>query len=310
MITATIEQLQLYVATANAFQSRIPTFQKHIEYAEREVLRKWFSMPVAQYLFDLNGIATEMIKNCIYNYAFYTYLPYTRLRVSNTGTTQPNTANEVQARPEDVEELRKVCYTTAMSEVEAIFEFLEEEKPGIWIQSDHYSVFNQSLIPTATQFQKYCNIRSSRRVFLSLKNSIFYVTDLYIKPALSKTLFDALNLNVLAPEKKVLVEDFIKPALAHLAFAEGLPELSVVLGKYDTILQFDNTGANAQKGYKQADANAVDRLITSEKRKGEEYLGKALDYILENIQSFPEYPSGATNSNKLDTVSSRTAVWF
>ena len=309
MITPTIQELQLYIPTATSFEMKLPPFQKRIDKAERDCLKKWFSMPVANWLF-LQQETVDIVKNCIYNYAFFEYLPYANVRASNAGLQQVKTTNEMPARPEDVESLRNTCYQAAMDEIESLFEYLEEKAPFVWTDSPYYTLYSQFLIKNVTEFNKYCNIANSRRVFLSLKSSIEYAENMVISPVFSSELLTSLRQNNLSDKKKTLLEAYIKPAVAHTAFADGMPEMSVIFGKYDTVLQFDNTTANGQKGYKSADSKAIDRLIEAQKAKSEKYIEDGLAYIRSNATSFPEFPAASTSPNTLTTVKSNTAVWF
>lgn len=310
MITATLVELQSYVPVANAFN--LTNFLSKIRKAERDLAEKWLGKDFYETLITgEDEDMKDMLKNAIYNYAFFLYLPFAGVRVSNTGAQQTKTSTEGPARPEDVENLRIACYNTAMEELENVFAILEQTKPEAWTNSQKYSVFNELFIKTVEQFQKHCEIGNSRRLFITLRTSIRYVEDFIIKSAISEPLFTALKAATPPTNKKAeLLNKYLIPAIAHFAMADGLPGLMVILGKYDTVLQFDNTGANGQKSYKSAPKVSTDALIAAEQAKAERILNDGLDFIRENLSDFPEYPSFTGNPNKMDTVKSTTAVWF
>ncbi len=308
-LTATLEELQSYVSVANSF--KLDNFLSKIRKAERDLAEKWLGKTFYESLLAGNNEdIKDMLKNAIYNYGFFLHLPYANVRISNSGTQQTKTTTEGPARPEDVENLRIACYSTAMEELENIFSILEETKPENWINSPKYTVFNELFIKTVEQFQKYCEIGNSRRLFITLRSSIRYVEDFILKSAISEPLFVALKATTPTGKKAELVNKYLIPAIAHFAMAEGLPRLNVILGKYDTALQFDNTGANNQKGYISATKVSIEILKEAEELKGGRILNNALDFIKANLTDFPEYPSFTGNPNKMDAVKSNTAVWL
>jgi len=309
MTTATLVELQSYVPVANAFN--LTNFLSKIRKAERDLAEKWLGKAFYETLITgEDDDMKDMLKNAIYNYAFFLHLPYAGVRVSNTGATQTKTTTEGPARPEDVENLRIACYNTAMEELENVFAILEETKPEAWTNSAKYSVFNELFIKTVEQFQKNCEIGNSRRLFITLRTSIRYVEDFIIKSAISEPLFTALKAATPTGKKAELLNKYLIPAIAHFAMADGLPGLMVILGKYDTVLQFDNTGANGQKSYKTAPKLSIDDRIQAEQAKAERILNDALDFIRANLSDFSEYPTFTGNPNQMDTVKSTTAVWF
>ncbi len=306
-MSPTLNELKLYIPTAKAFENEIPTFAAKFRMAERECMNKWISKEVYESLLaGTNDDIKDIIKNCLYNYAFFEYIPYAPLRASNTGLLKTENDKEKSAKPEEIENLRVQCFKTAMAELENIFEYLEETQPTIWTSSTKYSIFNEYLIKTASDFQKYCNINNSRRVFLSMKHGIDYAETIIVEKVLGKELLDSLRSNPTG-DKKILLEKYVKPAIANYAFANSILDLNVVLGEYDTVLQFDNTGANNQKGYKQADTKNLIAIIDLKTAQAKEFLDNAIEFIQDNTNSFPEYQT-TTGSNSMPSVVSETAA--
>jgi hypothetical protein len=104
------------------------------------------------------------------------------------------------------------------------------------------------LISNAAEFSKYVDIRGSRRVFLAMIPIIRSIESKFIKPILSDGLFAKLKSALqgssdLSEDYNSLME-LIKPALAHLAMARSLDEISIDVLDWGVFANAESTFTN------------------------------------------------------------------
>lgn len=308
-LTFTLGKLQKHVPVSSVFN--IDKIEEKVKKAERKLMHKYLSETAYEaFLTDPSyppNLVT-MIENAVYCYAFYLHLPYMKVRLSNSGASQTKTNAEGPASPEDVEDLRTACLNDAYEAVEDILVYLEENKNfspyAIWKNSSAYTVFNQFFITTTTQFQQYCNINNSRRLFVSIVPQIQFVEDNMLRPSLTDSLFEKLKAGNLSGKYLLLLNNYIIPAEAFLAMSQSVIPLSLIIGKEDTFLLFVNS-SRSQKGYKSAEN--LDAFKSQLETQGSTYLQGALNYIKANITDFLEYPQENVTNTKMDFVTSATA---
>lgn len=312
-IQFTLAKLQKHVPVASTFS--VDKIEEKIKKAERKLMHKYLSENAYEaFISDPSypDSLVTMIENAVYCYAFYLHLPYMKVRLSNSGASQTKTNSEGPARPEDIEDLRTSCFNDAHDALEDILVYLEENQNfapyAIWKNSSAYTVFNQFFVKTTTQFQRYCNIENSRRLFLGIIPQIQFIEDNVFRPVLTDTLFNKLKTVPLTGKYLLLLNNYLIPAEVFLSMAQSVVPLSLIIGKEQTFLLFENTTANPQKGYKSA--TNLEAFKNQLETQGNTYLQNALNYIKANITDFAEYPQENTANVKMDFTVSRTACMF
>ena len=246
----------------------------------------------------------ELIKTSAVAFACFQFANLNGIQLSDTGNLQIKTEGQTVARKDDIEDFKIQVMDIAYRALDDIAIYLEENKdqtltiesnPAIpkyaaWKTSFQYSIFENNYIKTADEFQTYVNIRLSRRVFMHLKPAINRVESLRLKPILQIALLAALRAVQSDPIRAYLVQYIIKPAIANLAFANGINELALVVDKYDSTTQFDNTTANQTRGHKQAAESQIKTTQSEREMDGTAFLNQILPYLYANQLSFPEYP--------------------
>ncbi len=287
----TTEQIQAYIPVANSF---VPdNFQTYIRSAERTFMHKYLSKGQYEALISQNAddSITEQIKRATICLAYYKYIPFSAVYLSNAGITQMRSETQVAAKESAVEDLKNACYNEGFEELESILLAFEAapETYNLWASSAAATITNQLIFRNATDFSRFVNIRELRRVFVTLLPSIRTLQFSKIREALGKLLLADL-LETVSDNNTELIEYYLKPALAHLAIADALPNLSVQLGAYDMVLLFDNTGSNRQSKIGTGlDAKTLDYLVKSYETKGETLLDELCDYLMKNVELYPLY---------------------
>jgi hypothetical protein len=288
----TKQKIQEYIPVSNSF---VPDgFQSFIRQAEQKFIHKYVSK--AQYDAIITAAANDDITDQVYraviSFAYYLYIPFANVAMSNAGITQTRSENQIAAKPEAVEDLRQACYFAAWEELEAILLAFETapDTYAIWRNSKAKTIADELLFTNASDFNSYLNIREMRRVFVLLLPSIRRTQNTYIRNVLGKDLLTDVLANRTTPENKTLINDYIKPAIAQLAMADSIPNMSVELGSYDMVLMFDNGGANKQKSSgKMLPQSIIQLLIDSYTKKGKSLICDLTKFLVDNPEDYPLY---------------------
>lgn len=288
----TKSQIQEYLPVSNTF---VPdNFKKYIRSAERSYMHKYLSKLEYEKVIakdpNTDDVADQVIRATIC-LAYYKYIPFSAVILSNAGITQIRSETQVSAKQEAIEDLRLACYNEGFEELEAVLIAFEAD-PEIytdWSGSDAATLSKQLLFRNATDFSRHVNIRELRRVFVTLMPSIRTLQNSRIRRILGNELLADLLITV-SPENTLLIDTYVKPALAHLAMADAIPNLAVQLDEYDMILLSDNTGANRQsKSGKALDRTMLDLLVKSYQAKAETLLDYLCDFLLMQAADYPLY---------------------
>jgi len=209
--------------------------------------------------------------------------------VSSQGIQVIETQTHKTAPQYRVQNLKENWIRRANTSLDLVLKFLDEHR------EDYPAYIFQDadlFLRSTLDFNNEVDIRESRRVFVALKPVVRSVEKKYIRPTLSAELFDdlksALKSNLeLSHDQKALME-LVRPALAHLAMARALTEISIDVldwGIFDTA---GNTFANVSS--KQAsNREKIAVMAEANQRDGEAEL-KALQQFLDETASETVYP--------------------
>lgn len=289
----TTEEIQKYLPVSNSF---VPdSFDSWLNEARQQFIYPAISKDQYSAIIAMptsyDADVVDQLNRALICFAYELFLPTHIVQISNIGVTEHTSPDQKTAKPENVEYLRKLLLNTAHENLKRVLVHFEKNESSylLWVASDEYTIFNDLLIKTTDEFDRLLSIRGSRRVFKMLEPSIRLIQNTDFTERLGLALFNDLLTNT-TPNATYLLTKFLKPALARLAFADALPNMMVVLDKYDTITWFDNSANNYAKSYKNVTPSAIEFLIEKYKKQGNELLCKATDYISSNASAFPLYP--------------------
>jgi hypothetical protein len=298
------EEIHNYIPAVNMSISAT-SLEKHIDRAAQNHIIPVISR--GMYATIISTPATypdvlELIKTSAVAFACFQFVNLNGIQLSDTGNLQVKTDGQTTARKEDIEAFKIQVMDIAYRALDDIAIFLEDHQDETipiagtpvlkylaWVNSPQYSIFEKHFIRNADEFQTYVNIRLSRRVFLHLKPAISRVESLRLKPLLPMALIVALKATQTDPIRQYLVDSIIKPAIANLAFANGINELALITDQYDTTTQFDNTTANQTRSHKQAAETQIKNTQSEREADGTAFLNQIIPYLYENQSIFPEY---------------------
>jgi hypothetical protein len=104
---------------------------------------------------------------------------------------------------------------------------------------------------------------------------------------------DILN-NTLSGNYETLVTTYIKPMLIHWAMVEYLPWAAYTISNKGVFKHGSENSTTVEK-------NEVDFLQGKEREVANNYTQRMVDYILNNLGSFPEYMANGVNEVQPDT---------
>lgn len=222
-------------------------------------------------------------------FAYYEAVPLLDIVATESGFAVISSSNQAPASQNRVAAFRKGVLKSAYDGIEALLQYLEENKVSFpkWVSSSSYSDQYDHLIPTARDFHKYVNIDESRLIYLKILPKMAEIEDFRIKSHVSEDLFEAIIEELkgsgdLSAEETRLVK-YLKPAIANFTMAESLDLIASSIFAEGLQLQYSIGTASASGEERLA------KLRTDFNRSGTFYLAKARGYILDNTDKFPEY---------------------
>jgi len=177
--------------------------------------------------------------------------------------------------------------------LDAILEYLEAniDKYPDFENSENYTVFKQYFIRSATDFNKYFFINSSRLVFLKVQSFIQQVEDFDILQLIGQELFDEAKaeyqLNDYTGKNEELVAH-IQKAIPPMTIYRGLTELHFNIA--DKRLFFVSSYSDASREQRSAvSLNDLQAMARSAQKTAQAYLETIRKYLADNIDDFPLY---------------------
>ena len=225
----------------------------------------------------------EKIRKPLALYALWLGADEFGVSVSGQGIQVIESATHKTAPQYRVQNLKENWIRRANTALDLALKFIEDHLADFptYVQQD-----SDLFISTAIEFTSEVDIRESRRVFVALKPIIRSVQNKYIRPTLSPALFDELMNFWLSKE---MTKDYtqlislISPALAHLAMARALQDISIDIldwGIFDTA---GNTFASVSSK-QTANKERIGIMYEANLRDGEAEL-KALQEFLDTSAS-------------------------
>ncbi len=120
--------------------------------------------------------------------------PHLDVNIGESGFTVQGSATLVPASTERVKRFMESTEILAWDNMETLLRFLEENQDDYpeWVTSDAYTMATRNLINSATNFNKYVNIDTSRLTFHRLRNDMTNVEQIDVVPLVSQELYDSL----------------------------------------------------------------------------------------------------------------------
>ena len=239
--------------------------------------------------------ALSLTRKPLVLYALYLAIDEIGVSLSGQGVQVASSPTNTPAPQFKVMNSKQNLMSRANAALDDLLEFLELNKKDF---TSYKGSDTDLLIRSAAEFSKYVDIRGSRRVFLAMIPIIRSIESKFIKPILSDGLFAKLKSALqgssdLSEDYKSLME-LIRPALAHLAMARSLDEISIDVLDWGVFANAESTFTNIMTK-QTANRERILAMQAANQLDGDGEL-KTLQIFLDKNASRDKYPDYFSSS--------------
>ncbi|MDX5394829.1 MAG: hypothetical protein LPK21_01400 [Hymenobacteraceae bacterium] len=244
----------------------------------------------------------DHLQAAISNLAQESYLDLNQVQISSSGIRIISNDREKTAFKWQIDNLRQSFLKKGYNQLERVLAFLEDHRESLefaaWAASPASTVFHQYFINTAAEFSAEYNIDNSRLTYLALLPILKKQERFLVEPVVGPALFEELKTQIkdrsLTEENEKLLQDFIRPALAHLVVCKAAVENSFKLTSRGLELTYGRQDDRIlEKG--EADDQKLNLKIKEAHQDGQAFLVKLRNYLNENAseEKFTAYFNSA-----------------
>lgn len=235
----------------------------------------------------------DYVQPSLVNLTLWMYTDKGNVEVSDSGIHINVTETRKAAFEWQVKRLRDSYLKRGADGLDDLLLFLEENEADYadWTDSDAQVEAREIFVQSAKNFQKYVNINSSRMTYTALLPIMRRIQEDRVRAVIGDDLYDELAGQVtdgaVSVDNEKLMR-YIRPAMAHLSYAEGLDELAVIVDGHGVNL-LNNTFARSMDGKAPAETQRIRVLQDKNTRIGEGFLKKLEEFLIEHYEDYPLY---------------------
>jgi len=212
---------------------------------------------------DVRAELLQLVQGAAANLAMVHYLPFVQVHIDSTGVALlvDKTAFQWQ-----INDLKGAFTALGYTALEDVLRYLEahREAPELaaWATSPAAARSRRHFLATATEFSLHYDIADSRLTYLALLATLRKVEAFHLEPVLGTSYYQALKgellTGTLSADSQLVLDEYLRPALAHLVVAKAVPEVGLTFQGSSlqlNIYRFDDANT------KEADAG-LDALLT------------------------------------------------
>ena len=319
----TIDHFRAYVKVN--YNSELTNFEPDLRLAERQRVRPLLGPALYNELSALSDAALQaalddvtsatgqllrLVQEAVANLGALEYLPLSQVKISDRGIALMVDKTAFQWQ---INELRASFRRKGYDALEAVLLFLDEHAADFpaWVTSAAATEARRQLIATATEFSRHYDIGGSHLTYLSLLPTLRKVERFQLGAVLGVAYLAELRAELIAgsvsADNQLVLDEYVRPALAHLVVAKAVPEVGLSLHEGNlelNVFRFDNANE------KEADAS-LDQLLASKvsqaETDGQNYLLQLRQY-LNALASPTRYATYFTSSTYRDPSAPRPVV--
>jgi hypothetical protein len=322
-LITTISEIQDYVAVAAT--SDINSLRPYIRLAERNylepVLGNAFLLKLGEIYTDsgknVSAIADEKDKNvlslvqeALANLAIMHALPILSVSIGASGiqvVSNDQMAPASQWRTNQVfESLAEVGSKT----IDRLLTFLDAEKSkyALWAADPVYQSYQIYFIRSANEFNGLYNINDSRFLFHLICYCMQRVESFEIKKSIGSKLFDALKTQdkggSLNGNFKVLLNDYLKPAISLFTIAKALQERLISISGGNVTIKFSGSTDNMNES-RSPQLAELNQAIDSLRADASVWIADAQVFIADNPADFLPLETEASKRKRFNVKNDR-----
>lgn len=319
-LITTIDEIQAYVAVSAT--SDINSLKPYLRLAERNYLEPVLETPfldelAAIYLAassQVEAIADlkqkkviKLVQEALANLAIMHALPVLSVSIGASGiqvVSNEQMAPASQWRTQKVyDSLAEVGYKT----IDSLLAYLETEKASfpLWSENLVYTHFQTYFIRTAAEFNGLYNINDSRYLFHVIRYCMQRVEQFDIKKSIGQKLFDELKTKdkdgTLTGNFKILLNDYLKSAIALLTIAKALQERLISISAGNLSLKFSGSTDNLNESKSPALAE-LNQAIESLRVDARTWISDAQEFIAANPTDFLLFETEANKRKRFNVT--------
>jgi hypothetical protein len=259
---------------------------------------------------DVTGGLLRLVQEAVANLATLDYLVVNQVQISDIGIRLQVDKTAFQWQINDLKAYFRRKGYNALEEVLGYLEEHVDDFPA-WASSLAAVQSRELFIATAAEFTRHYDIAGSRLTYVALLPTLRKAERFTLEARLGEEYFDELKLQLatstLTTENAVLLNRFLRPALAHLVVAKAIPEVGLSFNGAAlelNVYRFDDANQ------KEADAS-LDSLITQKVAQAaadaQVYLTKMRNYLNANA-SLTNYATYFNSKAYTDPTAPRVTV--
>jgi hypothetical protein len=289
-LIANIDDFRQHVAlNASADESYFTQLQPDLLLAEDDYLRPALGAEFYDELLDATSTSADRLRqllaSALANLTMVSYVDFAQVQISGSGVQIISTEREKTAFQWQINNLKASYSRKGNNGLEKALAYLEAHADDFpaWAASETAKNARGYFITSATTFSEFYNISNARLTFQALASLVRKTERFRLEPVLGAEFFDELKQQLregaVTAENEKLLDDFLRPALAHLVIAQAIGELGFTL----------NGNALELNVYRSDDANSkesdpgltqlLDMKADQATDDGEHYLRKLTKYL-------------------------------
>lgn len=247
----------------------------------------------------LNAKEAELIglmQTAIANFGYVKALPFLTVQNTSAGAAQAETPQNKPLFKWQKLEIQDEALENAWQAIESSVAFLIANRDDFstWKNSIYEAAQLSGIINNAFEFNTSYGIANSRRTFEALKSSTREAENLYLKPAIGRTLFNAIKAEIAArnvSNENAIILSMMKDVVANYAIAIAVYKLELRFDENGArVVSTTSTGGNDTSKVKgSADAETKNQIASRCIESAKNYLGELLQYLSDNATSYPSY---------------------
>jgi hypothetical protein len=242
-------------------------------------------------LTDIQRDLLNHVRLPLANYAILKYIPFGQVNISKGGIGISVSDTRKAAFEHQIESIRKACFENIYTGVELLLTFLEENKASFptWVSGSGYTVFNDLLIRTATEFDSLYNIGESRRTFHALKSAMQEAEQMRLSTVTGPEFLALLKTEQAAGSLTAANQKAFNLAVrvvAYYAISVACLRLPVQITAegINLLLSSDRQTLNASQP---AEESRLQKIADDAASKAENYLKELSDLLYKNKTDYP-----------------------
>lgn len=176
-----------------------------------------------------------------------------------------------------------------------------------WKNSEAYTRTVDLFFSRSGQMKEYINVSGGRRTFLALRPYIRRAERNFIKPLIGIDLYNQLKEELkggnLSAGNALLIEDYIRPALAPLSLQKAIPELSLELSDEGIKFKSFDNGINKRGMPSNEDKGNLYRSLETD---GNSELAGLEKFLIANADSYECFKTSQSYSHYLAIQEDKT----